>query len=193
MAELLSDEEFDDSELGENEIGDDDEFSPNGEILTEDELKTEKMVCALSPCSEYDTLLQEIIENGTINEEDDSRESLSKHATTMMNLAFGTDDYKRMLSEVYEGKAMNSGYCRRVMKDKNAYGFKCLDCMGEDSSVFVCQECFTRADHINHIVLKIKSTGVCDCGDFDNLTQAKANCSKHRGKIEDDRRKASRR
>jgi Putative zinc finger in N-recognin (UBR box) len=113
------------------------------------------------------------------------RENSQKVASLMLTTAFGRKDFSEYLKDIYTGKTVKTGICRKLLKTKVDVGYQCLDCQ-KDPTCIICAGCFEKSNHKGHrIFLKQHVSGMCDCGDID-AWEIKGNCSDHTGYVEED-------
>ena len=79
----------------------------------------------------------------------EAEDDKSDFAVVMLNYAFNSTNYKKTLESLYENKQKKKGPCRRVIEGPTGYGYRCLDCQRNASSV-ICQSCFDHSNHEGH-------------------------------------------
>ena len=132
---------------------------------------------------EEDSLETELVKY-LLNEKNTTDKS-SFIASLMLITGFGRKDFSDYLKNLYHGKVVKTGLCRKLLKTNKDVGYCCLDCQ-KDPTCIICSSCFEKSNHKGHrIFLKQQVSGMCDCGDAD-AWDAKGNCSDHSGYVEED-------
>ena len=103
-------------------------------------------------------------------------------ASLMLIEGFGRKDFSQYLKNIYQGKIVKTGLCRKLLKSNKDVGYQCFDCQ-KDPTCIICAGCFEKSNHKGHrIFLKQHVGGMCDCGDKE-AWDSKGNCSEHTGHI----------
>jgi hypothetical protein len=132
-----------------------------------------------------DKLEEEFVKYFTAREKGGSGEKPNVVAELVLSEAFGRTDYSLFLDQVYKGKPVKTGLCRKLLKNRTDVGYQCLDCQ-KDPTCIICSGCFEKSNHKGHrIFLKQNVSGMCDCGDKD-AWDPRGNCSDHTGFVEED-------